>query len=199
MSASANGSRCTALPSTCLVTSRPSIKLCLVGIANVRMTSIEKESGETRSVEEVAARAGELFARAVIRRPLVSARGLNRWLARTRSHCLRLISMGIPLEDNAADVIGKAQRGLGISDSQLAERAKLSAEQVRKLRDGQFDEQSIKRVAPLLGLNAEALLKLAAGKWTPEEIPELAGLAAVQYDVRRHDGERLSPLGSGDA
>ena len=33
------------------------------GIANVRMTSIEKESGKTRSVEEVAARAGELFGR----------------------------------------------------------------------------------------------------------------------------------------
>ncbi len=35
------------------------------GIANVRMTSIEKESGEMRSVEEVAAQAGELFARSV--------------------------------------------------------------------------------------------------------------------------------------
>ena len=70
--------------------------------------------------------------------------------------------MGIPLEDNAADMIGKAQRGLGISDSQLAERAKLSAEQVRKLRDGKFDDKSIKGVAPLLGLNAEALQKLAA-------------------------------------
>ena len=85
--------------------------------------------------------------------------------------------MGIPLEDNAADVIGKAQRGLGISDSRLAARAKLSAEQVRTLRDGKFDERSIKRIAPLLSLNAEALLKLAAGKWTPEEIPDLAGLA----------------------
>lgn len=84
----------------------------------------------------------------------------------------------ISLEDNAADIIGKAQRGLGISDSQLAERAGLSAEQVRKLRDGKFDEQSIKRVAPLLSLNAEALQKLAAGKWTPEDIPDVAGLAA---------------------
>ena len=85
--------------------------------------------------------------------------------------------MGIPLEDSFTDVIGKAQRGLGISDSQLAERAKLSAEQVRKLRDGKLDQQTIKRVAPLLSLNAEALLKLAAGKWTAEEIPDLAGLA----------------------
>ena len=28
----------------------------------------------------------------------------------------------IPLEDNATDIIGKAQRGLGISDSELAEK-----------------------------------------------------------------------------
>jgi len=28
----------------------------------------------------------------------------------------------IPLEDNVGDIIGKAQRGLGISDSELAER-----------------------------------------------------------------------------
>jgi glyoxylase-like metal-dependent hydrolase (beta-lactamase superfamily II) len=83
----------------------------------------------------------------------------------------------IPLEDNAADIIGKAQRGLGISDSQLAERSGLSADAVRKLRGGDFDEQSIRRIAPLLNLNPDALAKLAAGHWTPEEIPELAGLA----------------------
>jgi hydroxyacylglutathione hydrolase len=85
--------------------------------------------------------------------------------------------MAIPLEDNAADIIGKAQRGLGISDSQLAERAQLSAEQVRKLRDGQSDEESIRQVAPLLNLNAEALAKLAANEWIPENIPDLPGLA----------------------
>ena len=33
----------------------------------------------------------------------------------------RLANM-IPLEDNAADIIGKAQRGLGISDSELGKK-----------------------------------------------------------------------------
>ena len=46
----------------------------------------------------------------------------------------------IPLEDNAADIIGKAQRGLGISDSELAEKAGLNAQIIRKLRDGDFEE-----------------------------------------------------------
>ena len=42
----------------------------------------------------------------------------------------------IPLEDNVSDIIGKAQRGLGISDSKLGEKAGVSSEAIRKLRDG---------------------------------------------------------------
>ena len=45
----------------------------------------------------------------------------------------------IPLEDNFADVIGKAQRGLGLDDDALARRAGLSAAVVRALRGGTFD------------------------------------------------------------
>jgi lipoyl(octanoyl) transferase len=43
----------------------PFDKIVPCGIANIRMTSVEKESGATLSVEEVAAQAGELFARSV--------------------------------------------------------------------------------------------------------------------------------------
>ena len=63
----------------------------------------------------------------------------------------------IPLEDNAGDIIGKAQRGLGISDSELAEKAKVNAETIRKLRDGDFDETALLSVAPVLGLGGRAL------------------------------------------
>ncbi len=85
--------------------------------------------------------------------------------------------MAIPLEDNVSDIIGKAQRGLGISDSQLAERSGVSAEKIRKLRDGDFDDDAIELVAPVLKLDAAALRKLAAGKWNPEAIGEVPGLA----------------------
>ncbi len=85
--------------------------------------------------------------------------------------------MSIPLEDNVSDIMGKAQRGLGISDSQLAERSGVSAEKIRKLRDGDFDDDAIERVAPVLKLDAAALRKLAAGKWNPEAIGEIEGLA----------------------
>ena len=37
----------------------------------------------------------------------------------------------IPLEDTAADILGKAQRGLGISDSHLAERTAVGADRAR--------------------------------------------------------------------
>jgi hydroxyacylglutathione hydrolase len=85
--------------------------------------------------------------------------------------------MAIPLEDNVSDIIGKAQRGLGISDSQLAERAGVSAEAVRKIRGGDLSEDAVDRIAPILKLSAPALRKLAAGDWKPEAIGGIDGLA----------------------
>jgi glyoxylase-like metal-dependent hydrolase (beta-lactamase superfamily II) len=93
--------------------------------------------------------------------------------------------MSIPLEDNISDIIGKAQRGLGVSDSQLAERSGVSTEKIRKLRDGEFDDNAVERAAPVLKLNAAALRKLAAGKWNPESIGEVEGLA--QFNTNYHD------------
>lgn len=92
--------------------------------------------------------------------------------------------MAIPLEDNFTDIIGKAQRGLGISDSQLAERSGASAEKIRQLREGNFDQEVIHRVAPVLDLNAEVLARFAQGDWQPDEI-QLEGLA--QFNTPYHD------------
>jgi glyoxylase-like metal-dependent hydrolase (beta-lactamase superfamily II) len=92
--------------------------------------------------------------------------------------------MAIPLEDNFTDVIGKAQRGLGISDSQLAEKSGASVEAIRQLRDGRFDRQTIERAAPVLQLNAAALADLAQEKFRPADI-ELEGLA--QFNTAYHD------------
>jgi hydroxyacylglutathione hydrolase len=83
----------------------------------------------------------------------------------------------IPLEDNFADILGKAQRGLRLSDTELAEKARVNSQTLRKLRDGEFDELAVMRVAPVLGLSARALCELAAGGWQPPEIKGLDGLA----------------------
>jgi hydroxyacylglutathione hydrolase len=85
--------------------------------------------------------------------------------------------MAIPLEDNVSDILGKAQRGLGLSDSQLAERAGISADAVRKLRGGDLSGDAIDRVAPVLKLTAPALRKLAGGDWNRETIAAIDGLA----------------------
>jgi glyoxylase-like metal-dependent hydrolase (beta-lactamase superfamily II) len=88
----------------------------------------------------------------------------------------------IPLEDNAADVIGKAQRGLGISDSELAAKAEVSAQTIRKLRDGDFDEAALASVAAILGLDGPALRELARSEWHPKKIESFDGLAQFTTD-----------------
>jgi hydroxyacylglutathione hydrolase len=90
--------------------------------------------------------------------------------------------MAIPLEDNFTDVIGKAQRGLRISDSELAQNAGLSQAQIRKLREGKIDNEALKKIAPVLRLDAEALIELAAGKWKPDKLENFDGLAQFTTD-----------------
>jgi len=90
----------------------------------------------------------------------------------------------IPLEDNFTDIIGKAQRGLGISDSQLAEKSGAEAAAIRRVRDGEADRATIERIAPALELNPRALAELAENKFRPNEI-ELEGLA--QFNTPYHD------------
>jgi len=91
----------------------------------------------------------------------------------------------IPLEDTSADIIGKAQRGLAISDSQLGERAGLSADRIRELREGNFDDESLAAVAPILDLDASSLIKLARNEWQPEEVAPIDGLA--QFNTKYGD------------
>jgi hydroxyacylglutathione hydrolase len=94
--------------------------------------------------------------------------------------------MAIPLEDNFADVISKAQRGLGLSDSEVAEKARIDASALRKLRDGSFDELALFRVAAVLGLGGRALCDLAQEKYQPagREIEGLAMFNTPFHDMR---------------
>ena len=92
--------------------------------------------------------------------------------------------MNIPLEDNFTDVIGKAQRGLEISDSDLAKKARLDASAIRKLRRGHYDELALFRVAPVLGLGARALADLAQNEYRPE-VREIDGLTV--FNTPYHD------------
>lgn len=82
----------------------------------------------------------------------------------------------IPLEDNFTDVVGKAQRGLGLSDGDLAKRAGVSAGELTQFKAGAFDAGVARKLAGALQLGGEALIELANKAWYPEP-QETAGLA----------------------
>ncbi len=93
----------------------------------------------------------------------------------------------LPLEDNCQDVIAKAQRGLGISDADLARRAEVTLEDLHALQSGQPRDAVLRRVARHLGLSPDALEALAHQRWYPR-IPDFpTGFAAFST---RH-GEML--------
>lgn len=91
----------------------------------------------------------------------------------------------IELEDNFGDVMGKAQRGLGISDSELAKKSGASADAIRKVREGQVDEATLRAIAPALNLDPDALIALAQSKYKPKPIEHFDGLA--QFNTKYND------------
>jgi glyoxylase-like metal-dependent hydrolase (beta-lactamase superfamily II) len=74
----------------------------------------------------------------------------------------------IPLEDNFTDVIGKAQRGLKITDEDLAQRAEVSVADLTALKEGNVNEAVLRRVARHLKLSPDALETLAHKRWYPQ-------------------------------
>ena len=88
----------------------------------------------------------------------------------------------IALEDNVGDIIGKAQRGLEISDSELAKKSAADLTAIRKVRDGDFDEATLRSLAPPLDLDGDALVDLACEKYRPDELKDFDGLAQFSTD-----------------
>ena len=86
----------------------------------------------------------------------------------------------ISLEDNFEDVLGKALRGTGIADGVLEFLTGVPEETIVKLKDGEFEEDALRKVASPLGLDADTLVERAKEAWTPEPV-ELEGLC--QYNT----------------
>ena len=83
----------------------------------------------------------------------------------------------ILLEDNFNDVLGKAQRGLQLSDEQLAKKAGVSVSDVTLAKEGEFAETGVRKLAPALNLKTEALVALGKKAWYPKDPGNVAGLA----------------------
>ena len=76
--------------------------------------------------------------------------------------------MTIPLEDTVTDTIGKAQRGLGLSDTELADRIGIEIselEAVKQVRGVAFAE--VEKMARALDLGPRSLVAIAEGKYHP--------------------------------
>ena len=84
----------------------------------------------------------------------------------------------IPLEDNFSDIVSKAQRGLRISDEELAKRAEVTVADLQEVKDGRPVIAVLRRVARHLRLGPDALETLATGGWYPAQPNFPAGFAA---------------------
>jgi glyoxylase-like metal-dependent hydrolase (beta-lactamase superfamily II) len=75
-------------------------------------------------------------------------------------------------------VLGKAQRGVQLSDEQLAQKAGVSASDVTRTKEGQFDEAIVRKLAVILNLRPNALVALGKKSWYPKEPGQVPGLAS---------------------
>jgi glyoxylase-like metal-dependent hydrolase (beta-lactamase superfamily II) len=82
----------------------------------------------------------------------------------------------IPLEDLHVDVLAKARNGLELSETEVADRARVSPSDVAAVFSGDERGAAMTAVARTLGLGPTALASLAEGTWQPGEIT-LDGLA----------------------
>jgi hydroxyacylglutathione hydrolase len=73
----------------------------------------------------------------------------------------------LPLEDAACDVLRKAMWGRGVGRDKLAAHLGVSFEAVQSALDGAVDDRFLAAAAPVLGLDAAALLTLAHGRYHP--------------------------------
>jgi hydroxyacylglutathione hydrolase len=82
----------------------------------------------------------------------------------------------IPLEDTFTDIIGKARRGLKLTDDkQLASRAGVSVADIAKVTGGAMDDGVLRKLAKALELGEQTLVDSANKKWYPS-VREMEGL-----------------------
>jgi len=84
----------------------------------------------------------------------------------------------IPLEDNFTDIINKAQRGLKITDDDLAGRAEITLSDLAEVKKGRPMIAVLRRISRHLRLSPDALEALATGNWYPAQPNFPTGFAA---------------------
>jgi hydroxyacylglutathione hydrolase len=85
--------------------------------------------------------------------------------------------MKIPLEDNYADILSKARRGLGLDIGTLSAKAGLSVALTHQILGGSFDEPGVRALAAALDLHPDRLAAIGRTDYRPAEIPLMEGLS----------------------
>jgi 3-hydroxyisobutyrate dehydrogenase len=91
----------------------------------------------------------------------------------------------IPLEDSFADILGKTQRGLNLTDDDLARRAQMTVAELARVKGGEAIEPLLRKLATALNLGADALVASAGKSWFPKtvEVPGLVQFNTVFEDM----------------
>ena len=90
--------------------------------------------------------------------------------------------MKIQLEDLFEDIIGKAQRGLMLSDEEVAAKAKFARSTLNRLRSGSGTRAEVDALARALELKPEPLWESFQRSWEPETV-NVDGLEQVNTDM----------------
>lgn len=94
--------------------------------------------------------------------------------------------MAIPLEDLAVDVVGKAQRGLGLSDGELAEKLGIPSDELEAVKEVKgVSVALVETLARVLELGPRSLIALAEGRYSPQARPPSSGF----FQANTHFGE----------
>jgi glyoxylase-like metal-dependent hydrolase (beta-lactamase superfamily II) len=86
------------------------------------------------------------------------------------------------LEDEITDVVAKAMMGLGMDAGSLAEKAGIGVAGIEGILRGDFDQDSLRKIAPALGLDADALVDLP--DYFPEK-QEIPGVRRIELPYRQ--------------
>lgn len=76
----------------------------------------------------------------------------------------------LPLEDSHLDILGKAQRGLKLSDEELIRKSGISAADFTGIQAGEIPPQPLECLAAALALGPQALTVAARKAWQPNAI-----------------------------
>jgi len=90
----------------------------------------------------------------------------------------------LPLEDYFEDIIGKAQRGLNLSDAQIIAECGITADALSRAQAGTFEESTARKLAPLLHLDYDALAACGTRSWHPKITPPPPGMHRVVTDYK---------------